>query len=173
MAKTEQELRAEIAALVKEFYNTKFAERSFLPGQTPVRYAGRVFDEKEIQASVDASLDFWLTSGRYTEAFESAFSEFTGAEYVILVNSGSSANLIALTSLMSPLLGDRKLMKGDEVIAVAAGFPTTVNPIIQNGLVPVFVDVEIGTYNINIDHLKRALSPKTKAIFLAHTREPL
>jgi CDP-6-deoxy-D-xylo-4-hexulose-3-dehydrase len=169
MAKTEQELRAEIAALVKEFYNTKFAERSFLPGQTPVRYAGRVFDEKEIQASVDASLDFWLTSGRYTEAFESAFSEFTGAEYVILVNSGSSANLIALTSLMSPLLGDRKLMKGDEVIAVAAGFPTTVNPIIQNGLVPVFVDVEIGTYNINIDHLKRALSPKTKAIFLAHT----
>jgi CDP-6-deoxy-D-xylo-4-hexulose-3-dehydrase len=169
MAKTEQELRAEIAALVKEFYNTKFAERSFLPGQTPVRYAGRVFDEKEIQASVDASLDFWLTSGRYTEAFESAFSEFTGAEYVILVNSGSSANLIALTSLMSPLLGDRKLMKGDEVIAVAAGFPTTVNPIIQNGLVPVFVDVEIGTYNINLDHLKRALSPKTRAIFLAHT----
>jgi len=169
MAKTEQELRAEIAALVKEFYNTKFAERSFVPGQTPVRYAGRVFDEKEIQASVDASLDFWLTSGRYTEAFESAFSEFTGAEYSILVNSGSSANLIALTSLMSPLLGDRKLKKGDEVIAVAAGFPTTVNPIIQNGLVPVFVDVEIGTYNINIDHLKRALSPKTRAIFLAHT----
>ena len=169
MAKTEQELRAEIAALVKEFYNTKFAERSFVPGQTPVRYAGRVFDEKEIQASVDASLDFWLTSGRYTEAFESAFSEFTGAEYSILVNSGSSANLIALTSLMSPLLGDRKLKKGDEVIAVAAGFPTTVNPIIQNGLVPVFVDVEIGTYNINLDHLKRALSPKTRAIFLAHT----
>ena len=169
MAKTEQELRAETAALVKEFYNTKFAERSFLPGQTPVRYAGRVFDEKEIQASVDASLDFWLTSGRYTEAFESAFSEFTGAEYSILVNSGSSANLIALTSLMSPLLGDRKLKKGDEVIAVAAGFPTTVNPIIQNGLVPVFVDVEIGTYNINLDHLKRALSPKTRAIFLAHT----
>ncbi len=169
MAKTEQELRAEIAALVKEFYNTKFAERSFVPGQTPVRYAGRVFDEKEIQASVDASLDFWLTSGRYTEAFESAFSEFTGAEYSILVNSGSSANLIALTSLMSPLLGDRKLKKGDEVIAVAAGFPTTVNPIIQNGLIPVFVDVEIGTYNINIDHLKRALSPKTRAIFLAHT----
>ena len=169
MAKTEQELRAEIAALVKEFYNTKFAERSFVPGQTPVRYAGRVFDEKEIQASVDASLDFWLTSGRYTEAFESAFSEFTGAEYSILVNSGSSANLIALTSLMSPLLGDRKLKKGDEVIAVAAGFPTTVNPIIQNGLVPVFVDVEIGSYNINLDHLKRALSPKTRAIFLAHT----
>jgi len=169
MAKTEQELRAEIAALVKEFYNTKFAERSFVPGQTPVRYAGRVFDEKEIQASVDASLDFWLTSGRYTEAFESAFSEFTGAEYAILVNSGSSANLIALTSLMSPLLGDRKLKKGDEVVAVAAGFPTTVNPIIQNGLIPVFVDVEIGTYNINLDHLKRALSPKTRAIFLAHT----
>lgn len=169
MAKTEQELRAEIAALVKEFYNTKFAERSFVRGQTSVRYAGRVFDEKEIQASVDASLDFWLTSGRYTEAFESAFSEFTGAEYSILVNSGSSANLIALTSLMSPLLGDRKLKKGDEVIAVAAGFPTTVNPIIQNGLVPVFVDVEIGTYNINIEHLKKALSPKTKAIFLAHT----
>jgi len=169
MPKTERQLREEIAALVKELYENKFASKPFVEGKSPIRYAGRVFDEKELQASVDASLDFWLTSGRYSEAFESAFSAFTGAEYSILVNSGSSANLVAFTSLMSPLLGEKKLKKGDEVISVAAGFPTTVNPIIQNGMIPVFVDVEIGTYNINIDHLRRSIGPKTKAIFLAHT----
>lgn len=169
MPKTEQQLREEIAALVKELYENKFSLKSFIEGKSPIRYAGRVFDEKELQASVDASLDFWLTSGRHSEAFESAFSDFTGAEYSILVNSGSSANLVAFTSLMSPLLGEKRLQKGDEVISVAAGFPTTVNPVIQNGMIPVFVDVEVGTYNVNIDHLRRSIGPKTKAIFLAHT----
>ncbi len=169
MAKTEKELRAQIAELVKEYYDIKFAPKPFEPGKSMVRYAGRVFDEKELQSLVDASLDFWLTSGRYSESFESAFCAFTGAEYAFLVNSGSSANLVALASLTSPLLGDRRMKRGDEVIAVAAGFPTTVNPIIQYGMVPVFVDVEIGTYNIDVRQLEKAISPKTKAIFLAHT----
>lgn len=169
MAKSEKELRAEIANLVRDFYNVKFADKGFEPGKSPVHYAGRVFDEKELQNLVDSSLDFWLTSGRYSQEFEELFCEFTGAEYSFLVNSGSSANLVAFASLLSPLLGEKALKRGDEVISVAAGFPTTVNPIIQNGLVPVFVDVEVGTYNINPDLLKQAIGPKTKAIFLAHT----
>jgi Predicted pyridoxal phosphate-dependent enzyme apparently involved in regulation of cell wall biogenesis len=169
VAKSEKELRAEIANLVRDFYNVKFADKGFEPGKSPVHYAGRVFDEKELQNLVDSSLDFWLTSGRYSQEFEELFCEFTGAEYSFLVNSGSSANLVAFASLLSPLLGEKALKRGDEVISVAAGFPTTVNPIIQNGLVPVFVDVEVGTYNINPDLLKQAIGPKTKAIFLAHT----
>ncbi|MBV5327449.1 MAG: lipopolysaccharide biosynthesis protein RfbH, partial [Chlorobium sp.] len=122
-----------------------------------------------MQSLVDASLDFWLTSGRYSEEFESSFSAFTGAEYSFLVNSGSSANLVAFAALTSPLLGDKRLKPGDEVISVAAGFPTTVNPIIQHGMVPVFVDVDIGTYNIDVAELEKAIGPKTRAIFLAHT----
>jgi len=169
MAKTEKELRDEISLLVKDFYNVKFAKKEFDAGKSPVRYAGRVFDEKELQALVDSSLDFWLTSGRYSDEFEAAFAEFVDAEYALLVNSGSSANLVAFSALTSPLLGDKRLKAGDEVISVAAGFPTTVNPIIQHGMIPVFVDVEIGTYNVNIEHLKKAIGPKTKAIFLAHT----
>lgn len=169
MAKNEKELRAEIADLVKEFYGVKFADKPFVPGTSAVHYAGRVFDEKELQNLVDSSLDFWLTSGRYSQEFEELFCEFTGAEYSFLVNSGSSANLVAFASLMSPLLGERALKRGDEVISVAAGFPTTLNPIIQNGMVPVFVDIEIGTYNIDPEALKAAIGPKTKAIFLAHT----
>lgn len=169
MVKNEIELRTQIAELVKEYYNVKFASMPFEPGKSMVRYAGRVFDEKELQSLVEASLDFWLTSGRFSDTFESAFSDFTGVEYSLLVNSGSSANLIAFATLTSPLLGDKRLKNGDEVISVAAGFPTTVNPIIQYGLVPVFVDVEIGTYNIDINQLKEAISPKTRAIFLAHT----
>jgi CDP-6-deoxy-D-xylo-4-hexulose-3-dehydrase len=169
MARGEKELRAEISELVKEYYGVKFALKPFEPGKSQVRYAGRVFDEKELQSLVDASLDFWLTSGRYSEAFETAFCAFTGAEYSFLVNSGSSANLIAFASLTSPLLGKKRLKPGDEVISVAAGFPTTVNPIIQNGMIPVFVDVEIGTYNIDVKELEKAIGPKTKAIFLAHT----
>ncbi|HUX43106.1 MAG TPA: lipopolysaccharide biosynthesis protein RfbH [Rectinemataceae bacterium] len=169
MAKSEKDLRQEIAALVSEYYGVKFSSKNFEPGKTPVRYAGRVFDEKELVSLVDSSLDFWLTSGRYSEEFESAFSAFTGAEYSFLVNSGSSANLLAFSSLMSPLLGVRRLKAGDEVISVAAGFPTTVNPIIQNGMIPVFVDVDIGTYNIDVAELEKAIGPKTKAIFLAHT----
>lgn len=169
MAKTEKELRAEIADLVKDFYSVKFADKGFEPGKSPVHYAGRVFDEKELQCLVDSSLDFWLTSGRYSQEFEELFCEFTGAEYSFLVNSGSSANLVAFTSLMSPLLGDTALKRGDEVISVAAGFPTTLNPIIQNGMIPVFVDVDVGTYNIDTEQLQKAIGPRTKAIFLAHT----
>lgn len=169
MSKNEQELRAEISGLVKDYYKVKFADRPFESGKSQVRYAGRVFDEREIQSLVEASLDFWLTSGRFSEEFETAFSAFTGAEYSFLVNSGSSANLVAFAALMSPLLGDRRLKAGDEVISVAAGFPTTVNPVIQNGMIPVFVDVEIGTYNADVAEIEKAIGPKTKAIFLAHT----
>jgi len=169
MAKTEQQLRAQILEMVKEYHDVKYANREYIPGKTPVRYAGRVFDEKELQLLVDASLDFWLTSGRYSEQFEAEFADFVGAEYALLTNSGSSANLLALTALTSHLLGERRLKPGDEVITVAAGFPTTVNPIIQNGLIPVFLDIELGTYNIKVEELNKALSPKTRAIMLAHT----
>ncbi len=167
--KSEKQLREEILQLVAEYHTVKFGEVEFTPGKTPVRYAGRVFDATELQLLVDSSLDFWLTSGRYSEEFERLFAEFVGAEYAFLVNSGSSANLVAFASLMSPLLGEKRLKPGDEVISVAAGFPTTLNPIIQNGMVPVFVDIELGTYNIDPNKLKSAISPKTKAIFLAHT----
>ena len=167
--KDEKQLRAEIAVLVKDFYGIKFGDNKYVAGKSLVRYAGRIFDEKELQSLVDCSLDFWLTGGRYSEDFEATFSEFTGTEYSFLVNSGSSANLVALSSLTSPLLGDRRLKPGDEVISVAAGFPTTVNPIIQTGMVPVFVDIDIGTYNIDVKELEKAIGPKTKAMFLAHT----
>jgi len=164
-----KKLRSGILGLVKEYYDFKFSEREFVPGKSMVRYAGRVFDEKELQLLVDSSLDFWLTSGRYSEEFEGRFAEFVGVEYAMLVNSGSSANLLALTALTSRLLGEKRLKPGDEVITAAAGFPTTVNPIIQNGLIPVFIDVELGTYNIKVSELEKALSPKTKAIMIAHT----
>jgi CDP-6-deoxy-D-xylo-4-hexulose-3-dehydrase len=169
VVKTEKRLREEILELVAEFYKVKFGNPEFTPGKHAVRYAGRVFDEKELQSLIDSSLDFWLTSGRYTDEFESAFAEFVGTEYAFLTNSGSSANLLAFTALTSHLLGEKRLKAGDEVVSVAAGFPTTVNPIIQNQMVPVFVDVEVGTYNINPDELVKAIGPKTRAIFLAHT----
>lgn len=167
--KSEKEIRQEILSLVKDYYQIKFGKQEFRPGSSPIRYAGRVFDEKEIQSLVDSSLDFWLTEGRYAEEFQAQFAEFVGTEFAILTNSGSSANLLAFTALTSELLGNRRLKAGDEVISVAAGFPTTVNPIIQNGLVPVFCDVDIGTYNINLDQLRMAIGPRTRAIFLAHT----
>lgn len=169
MDKTESQLREQILEMVKEYHDIKYRNREYIPGQSPVRYAGRVFDEKEMQLLVDASLDFWLTSGRYSEQFEADFADFVDVEYAMLTNSGSSANLLALTALTSPLLGEKRLKKGDEVITVAAGFPTTVNPIIQNGLVPVFFDIELGTYNIKVEDLESAISSKTKAIMLAHT----
>jgi CDP-6-deoxy-D-xylo-4-hexulose-3-dehydrase len=165
----EGELRHQIAALVAEFHQVRKEKQSFIPGKTLVRYAGRVFDEKEIQAAVEASLDFWLTEGRFAEEFQSELAAKIGTEYAILTNSGSSANLLALTALTSPLLGDRRLKPADEVITVAAGFPTTVNPIILNNLIPVFVDVEIPTYNARVDLIEEALSSKTKALFIAHT----
>jgi len=166
---TEQELREKISNLVAEFHKTRTTEKTFVPGKTPIRYAGRVFDEKEIQAAVEASLDFWLTEGRFAEEFQVELAEKVGAEYALLVNSGSSANLLALTALTSPLLGEKRLKPGDEVITVAAGFPTTLNPIILNGLVPVFVDVDIPTYNAKVEEIEAAIGPKTKALFIAHT----
>jgi CDP-6-deoxy-D-xylo-4-hexulose-3-dehydrase len=169
MSKDPSLLRSEILNLVKEYQSVKFAKKEFVPGETPVRYAGRVFDEKEMMSLVDSCLDFWLTAGRFAEEFESELAAFLDLEYAMLVNSGSSANLCAFSALTSHLLGDKRLKPGDEVISVAAGFPTTVNPIIQNGMIPVFVDVDLGTYNINIEQLKKAISPKTRAIFLAHT----
>ena len=167
--KNEQQLRQEISALVKEFHTVKFGNQTFVPGKSPVRYAGRVFDEKELQSLVDSALDFWLTEGRYAEEFQAEFADFVGIDYAILTNSGSSANLLALTALTSELLGDKRLKSGDEVISVAAGFPTTVNPIIQNNMIPVFCDVELGTYNAKIADIEKAITPKTRAIFLAHT----
>ena len=169
MGKSAKDIRDEIENLVEEYYKAKFGAKPFVAGESAVRYAGRVFDAEELKSCVSATLDFWLTSGRYSEEFEAAFADFTGAEYSFLVNSGSSANLVALATLMSPLLGDRRLKAGDEVVSVAAGFPTTLNPVIQNGMVPVFVDVEVGTYNIDPEQLERAIGPRTKAIFLAHT----
>lgn len=169
MGKSENELRNQILSLVADYYKERYKHNSFIPGESPIRYAGRVFDEKELKSLVDSSLDFWLTEGRYAEEFQAEFADFVDADYAILTNSGSSANLLALSSLTSHLLGDRKLSPGDEVITVAAGFPTTVNPIIQNNLIPVFVDVEIGTYNVDVTELEAAITSKTKAIMLAHT----
>lgn len=169
MNKSEAQLREEILALVKDYYHVRFENRTYVPGESPVRYAGRVFDERELQLLVDSSLDFWLTSGRYSEQFEGLFADFVGVEYAMLTNSGSSANLLALSALTSRLLGNRRLKPGDEVITAAAGFPTTVNPIVQNNLIPVFLDIEVGTYNIKVSDLEQALGPKTRAVILAHT----
>ncbi|MBI3823363.1 MAG: lipopolysaccharide biosynthesis protein RfbH [Planctomycetes bacterium] len=168
MSKTQQQLRAEILDLVREYHRVAFPAKPF-DGAAPVPVAGRVFDDDDMVHLVDSSLDFWLTTGRYAAQFEREFASFWGLRHAILVNSGSSANLIALTCLTSPKLGDRQLRPGDEVITVAAGFPTTVNPIIQNRLVPVFLDVKIPTYNVDVDQLEAALSPKSKAIMIAHT----
>lgn len=143
-------------------------ENAFIPGETRVPYAGRVFDEKEICNLVDSSLEFWLTTGRYAEEFEKKFSAILGVKHTLLVNSGSSANLLAFWTLTSPSLKERQIRRGDEVISVAAGFPTTVNPILQYGAIPVFVDVDIPTYNIDVSKLEEALSPKTKAVMVAH-----
>jgi CDP-6-deoxy-D-xylo-4-hexulose-3-dehydrase len=169
MANRASDLRRQILDLVAEYHAAAFPTRDFVPDETAVPAAGKVFDAHELQLLVDASLDFWLTTGRYAHDFEEQFGRFMGLRYATLVNSGSSANLLALTCLTSPTLKDRRLQPGDEVITVAAGFPTTVNPVIQNGLVPVFVDVTVPTYNIDVSQLDAALSPRTRAIILAHT----
>jgi CDP-6-deoxy-D-xylo-4-hexulose-3-dehydrase len=163
------ELRERILALVAEYHAEAFAAPPFIPGETPIPVAGRVFDSAEMQSLVDSALDFWLTTGRFAAQFEEQFARFMGIRSAALVNSGSSANLVALAALTSAKLGKRALQPGDEVITVAAGFPTTVNPIIQCGLIPVFVDVEIPTYNVDVSRLEQALSPRTRAIALAHT----
>lgn len=162
-------LRAEILRLTAEYHAAAFAAKPFVPGTSAVPVAGRVFDAADVQALVDSSLDFWLTAGRFANQFEAEFARFFGVRHALLVNSGSSANLVALSCLTSPKLGGDRLRPGDEVITVAAGFPTTVNPIIQNGLVPVFVDVTVPTYNVDVSQLEAALSPKTGAVMLAHT----
>lgn len=144
-------------------------KQEFIPGQSRVNYAGRVFDEKEMINAVDASLDFWLTEGRFSEEFAEKISDFLGIEHVLLTNSGSSANLLAFAALTSEKLGEKRLKPGDEVISVAAGFPATVTPIIQYGLIPVFVDVTIPTYNIDVQMMRKAISSKTRCIFIAHT----
>jgi len=164
-----ERLRQEILRLVAAYYAEAFPPREFIPGETPVQVSGRVFDADDLVHLVDASLDFWLTTGRYAEQFEREFARFMGVRHVILCNSGSSANLLALSALTSPKLGEQRLKAGDEVITVAAAFPTTVNPIIQNGLVPVFVDVELVTYSIDVRYLEEAIGPRTRAIMLAHT----
>lgn len=166
---TKEELHAQILGLVREYHGLAFEEKEFVPGESVAPPAGRVFDADEIVNLVDSSLEFWLTAGRYANRFEREFARYWGVRNALLVNSGSSANLIALSSLTSPKLGARRLMPGDEVITVATGFPTTVNPILQNQLIPVFLDIDIPTYNIRAEDLEGALSPKTKAIMVAHT----
>jgi CDP-4-dehydro-6-deoxyglucose reductase, E1 len=164
-----QALRRDILGLVQTYAEKALAPRPFTPGQTVVPPSGKLLGVQEIQNMVEASLDGWLTAGRFNQAFEKELGRFLGVKHVLTVNSGSSANLVAFNTLTSPKLGDRALQKGDEVISVAAGFPTTVNPILQFGAVPVFVDIELGTYNINASLIEQALTPKTKAIMLAHT----
>ncbi|PIZ83601.1 MAG: lipopolysaccharide biosynthesis protein RfbH, partial [Candidatus Omnitrophica bacterium CG_4_10_14_0_2_um_filter_44_9] len=167
--KSESNIRKKIHAAVRQLHALKKKTEQFVPGKSFLNYAGRVYDEKEIINLVDASLDFWLTAGKYAAQFEKDFAKFLGIKYCLLVNSGSSANLLAITSLTSPLLKNRRLKEGDEVITTACGFPTTLNPIIQNRLIPVFIDVELGTYNIQVERIEKAITNKTKAIFVAHT----
>ncbi|MBR6393077.1 MAG: lipopolysaccharide biosynthesis protein RfbH [Eubacterium sp.] len=168
MFKDEKQAREKIAELVKEYYDSFMVTPEYREGDR-ISYASRVFDEKEVTALVDSALDFWLTAGRYYNEFEKSFAEYLGVKYVSLVNSGSSANLLAFYALTSPLLKERRINRGDEVITVAAGFPTTVAPIIQYGAVPVFVDITIPEYNVDVTRLEAALSSKTKAVMLAHT----
>jgi CDP-6-deoxy-D-xylo-4-hexulose-3-dehydrase len=163
------ELREEILALVTRFGERASAARAFVPGQTPIPASGKVIGAPEMRMMTDAALDGWLTTGRFNEAFEARLSQYLKSKYVLTTNSGSSANLIAFSALTSPRLGERALRPGDEVIGVAAGFPTTVNPIMQFGAVPVFVDVDIPTYNIDPAKIEAAISPRTRAIMLAHT----
>ncbi len=162
-------LREDIRKRVGDFYAAKWPARDFIPGVTSVPVSGKVFDEEDVQHAVDASLDFWLTAGRFADEFERDFAKVMDQRFCLLVNSGSSANLLAVAALTSPSLGNDRLRPGDEVISVAAGFPTTVNPILQHGLVPVFLDVEIPTYNIDVARLEQAISDKTRAIMIAHT----
>ena len=170
MSRSDAELEAREAVFkaVRQDYQSRVRDVTFVPGVTPIPVTGKVFGPEEIEAAVRASLDFWLTAGPETEAFERRLARRVGVRHAMMCNSGSSANLLALTALTSPKLGSRRLQPGDEVVTVAAGFPTTVAPIIQNRLVPVFVDVELGTYGPRAEDLDAAMSPKTRAIMLAH-----
>ncbi|NTV73632.1 MAG: lipopolysaccharide biosynthesis protein RfbH, partial [Holophaga sp.] len=166
---TAGDLRARILDLVEEYACAQWPERPFVPFESPVPVSGKVFDGEDVRFLVDASLDFWLTTGRYAARFEGEFAAWMGTRSCSLVNSGSSANLLALAALTSPELKDRRLMPGDEVITCASGFPTTLNPILQHQLVPVFLDVHIPTYNLDVTRLEEAIGPRTKAIMVAHT----
>jgi CDP-6-deoxy-D-xylo-4-hexulose-3-dehydrase len=164
-----QEIRQKIATLVDEYATLKYAPKAFEPGTTVVPPSGKVLDGNELKSMVEASLDGWLTTGRFNEAFEKRLADYLGVKFLITTNSGSSANLLAFSALTSPRLGHRAIKPSDEVIGVAAGFPTTVNPILQFGAVPVFVDIDVATHNIDVDKIEAAISPKTKAIMLAHS----
>jgi CDP-6-deoxy-D-xylo-4-hexulose-3-dehydrase len=167
--RAEKEIRKEIFERVEELYRLRKSQERFIPGDTRINYAGRVYDENEMIRLVDSALDFWLTSGKYAKQFEEELAKFLGVKYCLLTNSGSSANLLAVSALTSPKLGANRLKPGDEVITTACGFPTTLNPIIQNNLVPVFLDVEVGTYNIQADKIEEAITDKTMAILVPHT----
>ena len=169
MSERAQQLREQILELTAEYHREAFPSRDFQPGKSPVPVSGKVIDGADLRSVVDSVLDCWFTTGRFAKAFEKKLARFIGVRSCSLVNSGSSANLVALTALTSPKLGDRRLKPGDEVITVAAGFPTTVNPIIQNRLVPVFLDVTLPTFEIDVSQLESALGPKTRAIMIAHT----
>lgn len=162
----EQELRNKVKAAAQEYYKEVYGKKREFAYIPP---SGKLLGEEELMNMIDASLDMWLTAGRFNKEFETKFAKYLGVKFALSTNSGSSANLLAFSALTSHKLGERALKKGDEVISVAAGFPTTINPIIQHGMVPVFVDCEVGTYNIDADKIEEAISPKTKAIFLAHT----
>jgi len=169
MDSAKKNLRKKISNLVKKYSDLKFKKKEFIPGKTKIPPTGKVIGDSELQNMVEASLDGWLTSGRFNKAFEKKLAKFIGIKQLITVNSGSSANLIAFSTLTSPKLKERAIKPSDEVISVAAGFPTTINPIVQFGAVPVFVDVKIPTYNIDENAIEEAITPKTKAIMIAHT----
>ncbi len=168
MSKSEA-IKRQILDLVQAYHEEAFGDEPFVPGKTAVPVSGKVFDAAEMVNLVDSSLEFWLTTGRYAELFEQELTRYLGVRHASLCNSGSSANLLALSALTSPSLGKRQLQPGDEVVTVAAGFPTTVNPIIQNGMMPVFLDVDLQTHNIDVSRLDEAITPRTKAIMIAHT----
>lgn len=164
-----ESLRTQIMKLSEEYYREKYPDKTFSPGDDYIPVSGKVIDSSELINSIDAALDMWFTSGRHANQFERNLAKYFNVRHAILCNSGSSANLLAISSLTSPKLEDRQLKPGDEIITVAAGFPTTVNPIIQNGLIPVFIDIELGTYNTTIQKIEEAFGPKTKGVFIAHT----
>lgn len=165
----ENDLKRQILELVARFHRENHAPGKFVPGESKIPVSGKVFDAEDMMSLVDSSLDFWLTTGRFAEEFKKEFSKFLGVPHAILCNSGSSANLLAVTALTSELMGERRLKPGDEVITVAAGFPTTVNPILQNGCVPVFIDIDLQTHNVDVTLLESALSEKTRAVIFAHS----
>lgn len=166
---SKEQIRLQIADLVTKYSELAYEKKEFKPGKSVIPPSGKVLDKNELINMVNASLDGWLTTGRFNEAFQNKLADFLGVKYCLSVNSGSSANLVAFNTLTSPKLGDKAIKKGDEVIGVAAGFPTTVNPVLQFGAIPVFVDVELDTHNINADLIEAAITPKTRAIMLAHT----